>query len=209
MYPDETVFPTREDCWCVSSPWCSWALHLIRQHLRLGTVVHCRFPTEMLWQLPVWRSLSHSLSYTGSMRWPASCFRNSPMLPELRGDLVPEGSISPCSMAEVHLPRGYKRWTKATEHCKATKSPVMSFSALMGEETALATYLRYFLCYLRAPGESFPSITTCLKKVGESKWTNKKKNKKKRAEEKLCEENCPLPKPSPPCPVSYFELERN
>lgn len=104
MYPNETVFPTREDWWCVSSPWCSWALHLIRQHLWLGTAVHCRFPTEMLWHLPVWRSLSLSLGYTGSMRWPASCFRHSPMLPELRGDLLPEGSISRCSMLKCTCP---------------------------------------------------------------------------------------------------------
>jgi len=77
----------------------------------------------------------------------------------------------------------------------------MSFSALTQEETALAKHLRHFLCYLRAPGEPLhPATTSCLKKVGESKWTNTRK-KEKRAEEKLCEEDPPRRMPSPPSPV--------
>lgn len=45
---------------------CPWAPRFARRYLSLGTAVHCRFPTEMLWHLPMRRGLSSSLTYPGT-----------------------------------------------------------------------------------------------------------------------------------------------
>lgn len=78
---------------------------------------------------------------------------------------------------EMPSPGGH---SEVNQGCGALGSPnvskVMPFLALIREETALAEHSRHFLCYLRAPGEPLPPKTTrCLKKVGESKWTNIRK----------------------------------